>query len=111
MPSAQVDGATTFQTFFKIFLPLHAPSLVTTGLLAFINAGNEYLFALTFTTIESCARTVPVVLALFTGQISRQEPFCEIMAPAIIITIHLLVLLLFFQQSIVQGLKTGTVNG
>ena len=66
MQSAQVDGATPFQTFYMILLPLTMPALVTTGLLAFINAWNEYLFALTFTSIEPQARTVPVAIALFT---------------------------------------------
>jgi len=111
MQSAQVDGATPFQTFYKILLPLTLPALVTTGLLAFIGAWNEYLFALTFTTIESSARTVPVVMALFTGQIARQEPFGEIMAAAILITIPLLILVLIFQQKIVEGLTAGAVKG
>jgi trehalose/maltose transport system permease protein len=111
MQSAQVDGATPFQTFYLILLPLTAPALVTTGLLAFINAWNEYLFALTFTTIEPNARTVPVVIALFTGQISRQEPFGEIMAAAVVVTIPLIILVLIFQRKIMEGLTAGAVKG
>lgn len=111
MQSAQVDGATPFQTFYMILLPLTLPALVTTGLLAFINAWNEYLFALTFTTIEPDARTVPVAIALFTGQVSFQEPFGEIMAAAIVVTIPLLVLVLAFQQKIMAGLTAGAVKG
>lgn len=111
MQSAQVDGATPFQTFYKILLPLTMPALVTTGLLAFINAWNEYLFALTFTTIEPNARTVPVAIALFTGEVSFQEPFGEIMAAAVVVTIPLLVLVLIFQQRIVAGLTAGAVKG
>jgi len=111
MQSAQVDGATPFQTFYMILLPLTLPALVTTGLLAFINAWNEYLFALTFTTIEPNARTVPVVIALFTGQISRQEPFGEIMAAAVVVTIPLLILVFIFQNKIVEGLTAGAVKG
>ncbi|MBN1666321.1 MAG: carbohydrate ABC transporter permease [Anaerolineales bacterium] len=111
MQSAQVDGATPFQTFHMILLPLTAPALVTTGLLAFINAWNEYLFALTFTTIEVDARTVPVAIALFTGEISRQEPFGEIMAAAVLVTIPLIVLVLIFQNRIVAGLTAGAVKG
>jgi trehalose/maltose transport system permease protein len=111
MQSAQVDGATPFQTFYMILLPLTLPALVTTGLLAFINAWNEYLFALTFTTIAPDARTVPVAIALFTGQVSFQEPFGEIMAAAILVTIPLLVLVLIFQQKIVAGLTAGAVKG
>ncbi len=82
MESAQVDGATPFQTFRRILLPLTAPALVTTGLLAFIAAWNEYLFALTFTAIEPGSRTVPVAIAFFTGAVAHQEPFGEIMAAA-----------------------------
>ena len=57
-----------------ILLPLTAPALVTTGLLAFISAWNEYLFALTFTSIQPQARTVTVAIALFTGEIAHQDP-------------------------------------
>ncbi len=111
MQSAQVDGATPFQTFRMILLPLTAPALVTTGLLAFINAWNEYLFALTFTTVEVDARTVPVAIALFTGEISFQEPFGEIMAAAVLVTIPLIVLVLIFQRRIIAGLTAGAVKG
>lgn len=111
LQAAQVDGATPFQSFRLILLPLTAPALVTTGLLAFIAAWNEYLFALTFTTIEPQARTVPVVIALFTGTVSRQEPFGEIMAASILVTIPLLILVLIFQRRIVAGLTAGAVKG
>lgn len=111
LQAAQVDGATPFQTFYMVLLPLTLPALVTTGLLAFINAWNEYLFALTFTTIEPNARTVPVAIALFTGQIARQEPFGEIMAAAVLVTIPLLILVLIFQQKIIAGLTAGAVKG
>ncbi len=111
LQSAQVDGATPFQSFRMILLPLTAPALVTTGLLAFIAAVNEYLFALTFTTIEADARTIPVSIALFTGQVSRQEPFGEIMAAAVLVTIPLVVLVLIFQKRIIGGLTAGAVKG
>ena len=111
MQSAQVDGATPFQTFYMILLPLTAPALVTTGLLAFISAWNEYLFALTFTSIQPQARTVTVAIALFTGEIARQEPFGEIMAAAVLVTIPLIVLVLIFQNQIVAGLTSGAVKG
>jgi len=111
LQSAQVDGASTFQTFYKILLPLTAPALVTTGLLAFIQAWNEYLFALTFTSISPAARTVPVAMALFSGQIAREEPFGEIMAGAIVVTVPLIILVLVFQNRIVAGLTAGAVKG
>lgn len=71
--SAQVDGASPFQTFYMIMLPLTAPALVTTGLLAFIGAWNEYLFALTFTSIQPDARTLPVIIANFPASASRDR--------------------------------------
>lgn len=111
LQAAQVDGATLFQAFRLVLLPLTAPALVTTGLLAFIQAWNEYLFALTFTIIEPKARTVPVAIALFTGEVARQEPFGEIMAAAVIVTVPLVVLVLIFQQRIVAGLTAGAVKG
>jgi trehalose/maltose transport system permease protein len=111
LESAQVDGATPFQTFYKILLPLTAPALVTTGLLAFIAAWNEYLFALTFTSINPTARTVPVAIAYFTGAVARQEPFGEIMAAAVVVTVPIVILVLIFQKRIVAGLTAGAVKG
>lgn len=111
MQSAQVDGATPFQTFYMILLPLTAPALVTTGLLAFIAAWNEYLFALTFTTISPNDRTVTVAIRLFTGEIARQEPFGEIMAASVFVTVPLIILVLIFQQKIMAGLTAGAVKG
>lgn len=111
MQSAQVDGATPFQTFYLVLLPLTAPALVTTGLLAFIAAWNEYLFALTFTAIEPSARTIPVAIALFTGSVVRQVPYGEIMAAAVIVTVPVVILVFIFQRRIVQGLTAGSVKG
>lgn len=111
LQAAQVDGATPFQTFYRILLPLAAPALVTTGLLSFIAAWNEYLFALTFTSIEPAARTVPVAIALFSGQIARQEPFGEIMAGTVLVTVPLVILVLVFQRKIIAGLTSGAVKG
>ena len=111
MQSAQVDGATPFQTFHMILLPLTAPALVTTGLLSFIQAWNEYLFALTFTSIDVEARTVPVAIQYFSGEFARQEPFGEIMAAAVLVTVPIVVLVLIFQRRIVAGLTAGAVKG
>jgi len=77
MQSAQVDGASPFQTFYMILLPLTAPALVTTGLLTFIGAWNEYLFALTFTSVAPEARTLPVIIANFPAQAIRQTPLAR----------------------------------
>ncbi|ADI13752.1 carbohydrate ABC transporter permease [Truepera radiovictrix] len=111
LQAAQVDGANMMQTFWQVLLPLTAPALVTTGLLAFIAAWNEYLFALTFTAFNRPAQTVPVAIAQFSGQIARQEPFGEIMAAAIVVTVPLIALVLIFQARIVDGLTAGAVKG
>lgn len=109
--AALVDGATPFQTFYMILLPLTAPALVTTGLLAFIAAWNEYLLALTFTTTTPEAQTVPVAIARFSGQFARQEPIAEVMAASVVVTIPLVILVLIFQNRIVEGLTAGAVKG
>lgn len=109
--AALVDGATPMQTFRLILLPLTAPALVTTGLLAFITSWNEYLYALNFTVTAPDAQTVPVVIAQFSGTVSRQEPIAEIMAAAMVVTLPLVVLVLVFQNRIVAGLTSGAVKG
>jgi trehalose/maltose transport system permease protein len=108
--AAYVDGATTWQTFWMILLPLTAPGLVTTGLLAFINAWNEFLYALTFTVNEQ-ARTVPVAIAMFTGAQQFEIPWADIMAAAVVVTIPIVILVLIFQQRLVEGLTAGAVKG
>ena len=111
LQAAQVDGATFLQTFWYILLPLTAPALVTTGLLSFIGAWNEYLFALTFTLQDPMARTVPVAISQLGGRFAMQEPTGELMAAALIITVPLITLVLVFQNRIVEGLTAGAVKG
>jgi trehalose/maltose transport system permease protein len=107
--AALVDGATPFQAFFRILLPLSAPGLVTTGLLAFIAAWNEFLFALTFT--QSKARTVQPAIASFTGNTQYELPWGNIVAASVLVTIPLVVLVLIFQRKILAGLTAGAVKG
>lgn len=109
--AAIVDGASYFQIFTQILLPLTAPALVTTGILAFVRSWNEYLFALNFTLINPSAQTVTVTVAKFTGAESYQLPIREIMAAAMFVTIPLIVLVLVFQKRIVAGLTAGAVKG
>ncbi len=108
--AAYVDGATPLQTLFKVLLPVMTPALVTTGLLAFINAWNEFLFALTFTSNDS-ARTASVAIGNFSGASQYESPFGQIMAASVIVTIPLIILVLFFQRNIVSGLTAGAVKG
>lgn len=108
--AAIVDGATPWIIITKVFLPLLWPALVTTGLLAFIGAWNEFLFALTFTSSET-TRTTPVAIALLSGASQQEIPWGPIMAASVIVTIPLIVLVLVFQRKIVAGLTAGGVKG
>lgn len=108
--AAIVDGATPWVIIIRIFLPLLWPALVTTGLLAFIGAWNEFLFALTF-TISETERTVPVAIALLSGASVDEIPWGPIMAASVIVTVPLILLVLIFQRKIVAGLTSGGVKG
>jgi trehalose/maltose transport system permease protein len=108
--AAIVDGATPWIIITRVFLPLLWPALVTTGLLAFIGAWNEFLFALTFTSSET-TRTVPVAIALLTGASQQEIPWGPIMAASVVVTIPLIILVLIFQRKIVAGLTAGGVKG
>jgi trehalose/maltose transport system permease protein len=109
--AAIVDGATPWVIITRVFLPLMWPALVTTGLLAFIAAWNEFLFALTF-TVSNETRTVPVAIALLSGGGSTHEiPWGNIMAASVIVTVPLVVLVLIFQRKIISGLTAGGVKG
>lgn len=108
--AAYVDGATPLETLLHIMLPLTGPGLVTTGLLAFIAAWNEYLFALTF-TVGDAVRTVPPAIASFGGASPFEVPWGSIMAASVVVTVPLVLLVLVFQQRIVAGLTAGAVKG
>ena len=108
--AAIMDGAGPWEIIFKVFLPLMWPALVTTGLLAFIAAWNEFLFALTF-TLTNDQRTVPVAIALISGASQYELPWGNIMAASVIVTLPVLVLVLIFQRRIVSGLTAGAVKG
>lgn len=108
--AAIVDGATPLTIVTRVFMPLMGPAMVTTGLLAFIAAWNEFLFALTF-TLTSEMRTVPVAIALISGASSYELPWGNIMAASVIVTLPLIVLVLVFQRRIVSGLTAGAVKG
>jgi trehalose/maltose transport system permease protein len=108
--AAILDGASSWIICTRIFLPLLWPALVTTGLLSFIAAWNEFLFALSL-TVESQARTVPVAIALMTGASEFELPWGKIMAASVVVTLPLIILVLIFQRRIVSGLTAGAVKG
>ena len=110
--ASYVDGATPFQTFYKVLLPLAGPGMVTTGLLAFIAAWNEFLFALSFTQQPS-NRTVNLAIFYFSGSSgsSFEIPWGQIMAATVIVTVPIVILVLIFQRRIIAGLTAGAVKG
>ncbi|KQT53700.1 sugar ABC transporter permease [Aureimonas sp. Leaf454] len=108
--AAIVDGASPFTIIRRVFLPLMWPALVTTGLLAFIAAWNEFLFALTFVA-NNDTRTVPVAIALLSGASEQETPWGTLMAASVIVTVPLIVLVLIFQRKIISGLTAGGVKG
>jgi trehalose/maltose transport system permease protein len=108
--AALVDGATRFQAFRKVVIPLAAPGLATAGILTFIFAWNEFLLAVTLTSTTR-ARTVPAEIAFFTGSTEFEEPLGTISAASVVISIPLIFLVLFFQKRIVAGLTAGAVKG
>lgn len=108
--AAIMDGAKPFTIIRRVFMPLLWPALVTTGLLAFIHAWNEFLFALTFLSTDE-QRTVPVAIALISGASEFEIPWGNIMAASVIVTVPLIALVLVFQRKIISGLTAGAVKG
>ena len=108
--AALVDGATNFEAFRKVVVPLAAPGLATTAILTFIAAWNEFLLAQTLTS-SMTARTVPVAIANFTGSSQFEVPLGTQSAASVVISIPLILLVLLFQKRIVAGLTAGAVKG
>lgn len=108
--AAIVDGASPLTIVTRIFLPLMWPAMAATGLLAFIAAWNEFLFALSFISTDT-RRTVPVAIAFLSGATAFEIPWGNIMAASVIVTAPLIALVLVFQRRIVSGLVAGGVKG
>jgi multiple sugar transport system permease protein len=108
--AALVDGATNFEAFRKVVVPLAAPGLATTAILTFIAAWNEFLLATTLTS-SVAARTVPVAISQFTGSSQFEVPLGTQSAASVVISIPLIILVLLFQKRIVAGLTAGAVKG
>ena len=108
--AALVDGATNFEAFRKVVVPLAAPGLATTAILTFISAWNEFLLATTLTS-STTARTVPVAISQFTGSSQFEVPLGTQSAASVVISVPLILLVLLFQKRIVAGLTAGAVKG
>ncbi|NUW39095.1 carbohydrate ABC transporter permease [Nonomuraea rhodomycinica] len=108
--AAKMDGATPFQAFWQVIVPLAAPGMVTTAILAFIFCWNDFLFAISLTSSDA-ARTAPATISFFTGSTQFEDPTGSISAAAVVITIPIVIFVLFFQRRIVAGLTSGAVKG
>jgi multiple sugar transport system permease protein len=108
--AAQMDGATPMQAFRKVILPLAMPGVFTAGILAFIAAWNDFLFANVLTSTDA-SRTAPVALAFFRGASQFTDPSGAIAAGAVVVTVPILIMVLIFQRRIVSGLTAGAVKG
>ena len=107
--AAQVDGATSWEAFRKVIVPLAAPGVFTTAIIVFFTAWNDFVFAISLTSDK--ARTVPAALAFFTGASQFESPTGAICAAAVVVTVPVVVLVLIFQRRIVSGLTSGAVKG
>jgi len=105
--AAAVDGASPLQMFRAILLPLLAPGLGSTALLAFLFSWNEFLFAYTFTATEK-SRTVPVALALFPGV--YEVPWGDIAAASMLVSLPPVLIVLVLQRHLIRGLLAGAVR-
>jgi multiple sugar transport system permease protein len=108
--AAQVDGATAWQAFRRVIVPLAAPGVFTTAILTFFFCWNEFLLAISLTSTDR-ARTVPAALSFFTGASQFQSPVTAIMAASVVVTIPVVIIVLVFQRRIVAGLTAGAVKG
>jgi multiple sugar transport system permease protein len=108
--AAQVDGATSWQAFRKVIVPLAAPGVFTAAILTFFFAWNDFVFGISLTSSEA-ARPVPASLAFFTGASQFTQPTAAISAAAVVVTVPIIILVLLFQRKIVAGLTSGAVKG
>ncbi|HKY16398.1 MAG TPA: carbohydrate ABC transporter permease [Microthrixaceae bacterium] len=108
--AAQVDGATPWQAFRKVIVPLAAPGVFTAAILTFFFAWNDFVFGISLTATDA-SRPVPAALAFFTGESFFQQPTAAISAAAVVVTIPVIALVLIFQRKIVAGLTSGAVKG
>ena len=108
--AAQVDGATSWQAFRKVIVPLAAPGVFTAAILTFFFAWNEFVLAISLTS-TTAARTVPAQMSFFVGSDQFNPPYSQLAAAAVIVTVPVVVIVLLFQRKIVAGLTSGAVKG
>ncbi|MDN4160157.1 carbohydrate ABC transporter permease [Nocardioides abyssi] len=108
--AAQVDGATSWQAFRKVIVPLAAPGVFTAAILTFFFAWNDFVFGISLTSTET-ARPIPAALSFFVGPDPFSRPASLLAAGAVVATIPIVIIVLLFQRKIVAGLTSGAVKG
>ena len=108
--AAQVDGATSWQAFRKVIVPLAAPGVFTAAILTFFFAWNDFVFGISLTSTEA-ARPIPAALSFFVGSDPFNRPASLLAAGAVVSTIPIIIIVLLFQRKIVAGLTSGAVKG
>ena len=108
--AAQVDGATSWQAFRKVIVPLAAPGVFTAAILTFFFAWNEFVLALSLTS-TTASRTVPAQLSYFVGPDPFNPPYGQLATASVIVTVPIIIIVLLFQRRIVAGLTSGAVKG
>ncbi len=108
--AAQVDGATSWQAFRQVIVPLAAPGVFTAAILTFFFAWNEFVLAISLTSTP-LARTVPAQMSFFVGPDPFNPPYAQLATASVIVTIPVIIIVLLFQRRIVAGLTSGAVKG
>ncbi|HKZ90941.1 MAG TPA: carbohydrate ABC transporter permease [Candidatus Limnocylindrales bacterium] len=105
--AAAVDGASTFQTFRMVVLPISLPALFAAGVFAFIEAWNEFFFAIILTRVD--IKTAPIAIAEFSGQ--YQTLYGQMLAAAVLASVPVVLLAIVFRRLILRGFVEGAVKG
>jgi multiple sugar transport system permease protein len=105
--AVMIDGGSRFKTLWGILVPTAVPGLVSVGMYTFMQAWNEYLFALTLTKTNNM-RTVPIGINLLMGQHAYE--WNQMMAMSVLGSLPVLILFLFFQRYFIAGMTAGSVK-
>jgi multiple sugar transport system permease protein len=108
--AAQVDGATSWQAFRKVIVPLAAPGVFTAAILTFFFAWNEFVLAISLTSTTK-SRTVPAQMSFFVGPDPFNPPYGQLATASVVVTVPIIIIVLLFQRKIVAGLTSGAVKG
>lgn len=105
--AVMIDGGSRFVALWKILVPAAVPGMISVGMYTFMQAWNEYLFALTLTKTNDM-RTVPIGISLLMGQHAYE--WNQMMAMSVLGSVPVLILFLFFQRYFIAGMTAGSVK-